>query len=74
MTLAEKIVIRDRALAAYQKALDGANYSVSSGGGSRSYQRQDLQKLRAEYEYWQAEVAKEENGNTRDIRFIVPRY
>ena len=64
MTLEQKKAFRDRAEAAYLKAMDAASYNVNLGGTGRSLSRQDLNKLHDKFLYWQNEVDKEENNKT----------
>lgn len=73
MTLAELKQIRDDALSAYRKALQARQYNIDSGGARRSLQRQDLDRLRAEWEFWSAKVDEKE-GRTRRVRYVVPRF
>lgn len=41
---------------AYQRALEGQGYSMSSGTTSRSFQRQSVDALLRQVQYWQNQV------------------
>lgn len=51
----------DAAQAAYQKALRSKSYSV---GSSRSQVNHDIDKLRAEVQYWDGEVRRLARGTS----------
>lgn len=58
ITLEEATEFYTAAKTAYLKALEGENYSISTGGSSRSFKRQTIEKLRADMEYWAAECSR----------------
>ena len=73
MTVAELTILRDASKAAYLRALDAQSYSVGSGGSNRSINRQKMQTLRVEWEYWQYRIDVA-NGDNRRVKFVTPRY
>ena len=56
ITLAQAQDNLDKAQSAYQRALEGQGYSVSSGASSRSFQRQTIDSLLRQMQYWEAKV------------------
>jgi len=72
MSLSEAIIIRDEALAAYRAALSGKSYSINTGGTSRNYTRQEVDKLLENYQYWQGEVQRLQGGRKK-VFVGVPR-
>lgn len=74
MDLATAKEFRDTAKSAYLKAITGEQYSVSAGNANRNIKRQPLEKLRSEFERWQAEVDRIESPSKRNVKFIIPRY
>lgn len=46
----------EKAQAAYQRALEGQGYSISSGASSRSFQRQSVDALLRQVQYWEGKV------------------
>jgi hypothetical protein len=55
----------DRVKAAYDKALDGQSYTVSSPSGGRSVQRAALADLKKELDYWQGQINRLSGGRIR---------
>ena len=72
MTLSEAINIRDDALTAYREALKSESYGINTGGTSRNIKKQQIDKLRSEYQFWQAEVDRLQ-GSRRRVYVGVPR-
>jgi hypothetical protein len=71
MTLAIAEANRDIALKAYTAALEGASYSINTGGTSRSLSRQQIDKLRHEYEYWLLKVSELSGRSRRVFRGVA---
>ena len=73
LTLADATTLRDKAFTAYQAALEGSGYSISSGGTSRAFTRQAIEKLRSDYLFWCDEVSRL-NGSTsgNKVRYGKP--
>ena len=63
-TLAEIEEYLTLAKAAYKKTFDANNYSISSGGNSRSIGRQKMDDLLNQIKYWESEKTKVQNGTT----------
>ena len=73
ITLAVATANYNAAAKAYQKALEGKSYSISAGGSTRSFGRQDIKELKAQMEYWAAEVERLSSSNTGiKIRYGFP--
>lgn len=75
MTLAEKQEFRDAYKAAYLATASGKEYTLSTGGTSRTVKREDSEKMRQEYLFWDGEVTKAEAGNSGiKTKFITPAW
>ena len=71
-TLAEIEEYLTLAKAAYKKTFDANNYSISSGGNSRSIGRQKMEDLLNQIKYWEGEKTKVQNGTTGiPVKFIT---
>jgi hypothetical protein len=68
MTVAEATLIRTEILTAYRASLAGKSYTINTGGTSRSFTRNDSDKLRKELEYWDGIIA--DLSGTRKRVFI----
>ncbi len=75
VTVVELQELVDVTRAAYLAAVKAKSYSISPGGTSRSVQRQELDKLRADLLYWERELQKA-NAGRRGIptKFITATY
>jgi hypothetical protein len=56
LTLAQAQANLTAANDAYQKALQGQGYSMSSGTTARSFQRQSVDALLRQVQYWEGKV------------------
>lgn len=56
LTLALAQANLTKATDAYQRALEGQGYSMSSGTTARSFQRQSVDALLRQVQYWQNQV------------------
>lgn len=72
ISLADATELKNLAFTAYKSALAGKQYSISTGGTSRSFSRQEIDKLRSDYLYWSDEVSRIESGTGIKVRYGVP--
>lgn len=56
---------------AYIALASGQEYSISTGGSSRTLKRGDIETVRKQMEYWEQRVS-DLQGGTRRRKFIVP--
>lgn len=58
---------------AYEAASQGRSYTISSGGSSRTYTRQDIAVIKHEMLYWERKI-KEISGVLSRVKFITPAF
>ncbi len=58
--------------AAYVAVISGQEYTITTGGNTRRFKRNDIETLRAEMEHWE-QVVKDIQAGTRGIpvKFIT---
>ncbi len=66
-TLAQAQALRDKVLAAYEKALEAEAYAISSGGDSRSLSRGRIEVLKKQLDELESEISRLSGGG------IIPR-
>ncbi len=69
MTLLEAQALRTAAYSAYMEALKSEEYEFSDGGMKRKLKRQDIEKLKADFLYWDSEVKRIESSKNRVMYF-----
>jgi hypothetical protein len=57
---------------AYTSAISGKNYTINTGGTSRSVTRNDIVSLLNQIEYWQLEKSKLDGDSGIPTKFITP--
>lgn len=58
MTLTEAQAILTALKTAYTAVISGSEYTITVGGSSRHYKRNDIEVLRKEIEHWELVIAK----------------
>jgi hypothetical protein len=59
--------------AAYLAVVAGASYTISVGGNTRTFTRQNMKELRSEMEYWSSYIAKINSGQRGvPVKFGTP--
>ena len=70
MTLAEATAAALAAKTAYFEALKSSKYTYEMGGSKRSLERQDPEKLKKDWIYWQGEVDRL-SGNSSPMGYLI---
>jgi len=72
LSIADLTELRDTAKVAYLIALKGKNYGLSTAGTTRSFTRQEIDKLRADFEYWDRRIDELNSGTGMKMRYGLP--